>query len=83
VSRPEFDHVMGYSMRMDRYRYTEWVHLVSGDAVASELYDYDQDPGETVNLAGQPELRDLATSLAVKLKQGWKGALPGAKEGKI
>jgi iduronate 2-sulfatase len=83
VSRPEFEHVMGYSMRTDRYRYTEWVHLVSGDAVASELYDYDQDPGETVNLAGQPELRDLAASLAVKLKRGWKGALPGAKEGKI
>jgi iduronate 2-sulfatase len=74
---------MGYSMRTDRYRYTEWVHLKSGKAIARELYDYDDDPGETVNLVDRPELKALAASLAVKLKRGWKGALPGAEGGKI
>ena len=43
---------MGYSVRTDRYRYTEWRHLESGEVVARELYDHEEDPQETRNVAG-------------------------------
>jgi len=42
---------MGYAYRTDRYRYTEWVD--AGAVQARELYDYQLDPLETVNLAGE------------------------------
>ena len=45
------DGAMGYSYRTDRYRYIEWIS--GGVVVARELYDYELDPLETVNLAGE------------------------------
>jgi iduronate 2-sulfatase len=61
---------MGYSIRTDRYRYTEWwktngdygkfgsatydpdaSRVVASQASLVELYDYQNDPGETENLA--------------------------------
>lgn len=57
---------MGYSMRTERYRYTEWRHLANGKVFARELYDHQNDPGETSNVAGaQPEVvQELAVLLA-------------------
>ncbi len=54
---------MGYSIRTDRFRYTEWF---SGGfltnkkydpslVITSELYDYQSDPLETENLADNPK----------------------------
>jgi arylsulfatase A-like enzyme len=37
----------GYSVRTDRWRYTEWAEGADG----VQLYDMDRDPGETKNLA--------------------------------
>jgi arylsulfatase A-like enzyme len=49
---PRQKDVMGYSMRTDRWRYTEWVKKDKHDeAVARELYDHQTDPGETANVA--------------------------------
>jgi arylsulfatase A-like enzyme len=42
---------MGYSLRTERYRYTRWVNS-DGSLHAAELYDYREDPMETLNLAG-------------------------------
>lgn len=39
--------MMGYSIRTERYRYTEW----NGGAEGAELYDYQADPKELKNLA--------------------------------
>jgi iduronate 2-sulfatase len=45
--------VMGRSVRTARYRYTEWRDHKSGELVATELYDHDTDPLETVNVAAE------------------------------
>ncbi len=53
--------VMGYTLRSERYRYVKWVAMNyregerTGLLVATELYDYQEDPMETVNLASSPE----------------------------
>lgn len=41
---------MGYSVRTERFRYTEW----DGGAKGVQLYDYDADPRELKNLAADP-----------------------------
>lgn len=66
---------MGYSMRTDRYRYTEWV-TPGSDEKPVELYDYQTDPDEKQNLAVLPEHAPLLKELAQRMKAGWKGALP-------
>lgn len=49
----------GCSMRTDRWRYTRWTAIDSGDVIARELYDHDNDPLETVNLAGEREHQNM------------------------
>ena len=41
---------MGYAIRTDRYRYVEWRDWETGEVEARELYDENEDPGETRNL---------------------------------
>lgn len=66
---------MGYSMRTDRYRFTEW--LVPGtDFQAYELYDHQSDPNENVNLAVAAEHKQLVDELKRQLHNGWKAAMP-------
>ena len=45
--------VMGVSARTDRFRYIEWRAFTSGKVVARELYDHQNDPDETNNIAEQ------------------------------
>ncbi|MDH7480649.1 MAG: sulfatase-like hydrolase/transferase [Armatimonadota bacterium] len=73
---PRPGNVMGYSMRTDRYRYTEWIKRDSGDVVAVELYDYEKDPLGNVNIAGLPENKELVAKLSKQLRGGWKEARP-------
>ena len=63
----------GISMRTERYRYTEWGPK-GGRGV--ELYDYEVDPDETVNIASLPENAELAAHLSERLHAGWREALP-------
>jgi hypothetical protein len=66
---------MGYSMRTDRYRFTEW--LVPGTEFrAYELYDHRSDPDENINLAVADEHKPLVQQLKAKLHAGWKAAIP-------
>lgn len=49
--------IMGYSIRTEKYRYTLWInihetkrHFNKNNIYAEELYDYEVDPLETINL---------------------------------
>ncbi|QDV18838.1 Choline-sulfatase [Gimesia panareensis] len=67
--------VMGYSMKTDRYRYTEWQDRKSGKVMARELYDHQQDGAENENIAGKPDQKPVVKQLSVQLKKNWKGAV--------
>ena len=67
----------GRSMRTAQYRYTEW----GGNARRGrELYDYDADPDETVNIVDLPENAEIVAHLSEQLHAGWEGALPDTQE---
>ncbi|GAB4139107.1 MAG: sulfatase [Thermogutta sp.] len=71
--------VMGYSMRTERFRYTEWQPRNGGPPVAVELYDHDADPREDVNLADEPDFRSIRRELSEQLKAGWQAAVPATR----
>jgi arylsulfatase A-like enzyme len=62
----------GYSMRTERYRYTEWV-MPDGRTVYRDLYDLLDDPGETLNIGDKPENAALMDGLAVLLRRHGAG----------
>ncbi len=55
--------LMGYSIRTERWRATFWRKRNSAEVPYIELYDEQNDPAETVNLAGKPEHSALLESL--------------------
>ena len=67
---------MGYAVRTDRYRYTEWHDnnyrsykpYKEENIVGYELYDYEKDPLETKNLIDDPLYITIAKDLKAKLK---------------
>jgi arylsulfatase A-like enzyme len=68
---PRQKDMMGYSIRTDRYRYTEWVKASDHTKVtARELYDHQTDPGETKNIANDAKktVDDLSTQLHALIK---------------
>lgn len=62
--------LMGYSMRTNRWRYTEWIDRTSREIVARELYDHHGDPGENINVAGLEKHASLIDELSVQLAKG-------------
>lgn len=76
--------LMGYSIRSERFRLTEWIMSdyqsgqFNGPTEALELYDYANDPGETVNLAGDPEFAQTVTQMRPLLRELF--SLPGAAQ---
>jgi uncharacterized sulfatase len=56
----------GRSERTRRWRYTEWGEGRYG----AELYDHREDPGETTNLAGNPDYAGREESLRSTLRSG-------------
>ncbi|NUP99417.1 MAG: sulfatase, partial [Armatimonadetes bacterium] len=67
----------GFSIRTDRWRYTEWRQGQPGAAregkvIGRELYDHQNDPAESHNLADeQPE---RVAELEAQLNAGWRAA---------
>ena len=75
--------IMGYSIRTNQYRYTEWVgfnHIDLivdwGDVHARELYSHEENDDEDDNLANSPEYASVVSRLSTQLREGWHKALP-------
>ncbi|WP_417847650.1 sulfatase [Thalassoglobus sp.] len=64
--------VMGYSMRTENLRYTEWRNWETGDVIAKELYDHRRDPHEMHNVVAsdryQTQLEELSQMLSSAIK---------------
>lgn len=68
-------HLMGYTMRTDRYRLVVWRDHrdPKAEPVYIELFDHQTDPNETRNIASEhPKIVDALTE---RLTEGWKKAL--------
>jgi len=75
--------LMGYSIRTDKYRYTIWMNnnYRSNEAFdknriyASELYDYEKDPLETVNVIDEKEYKSVKKKMNKKMESFLKSQL--------
>ena len=75
--------IMGYSMRTDMYRYTEWIGFDPkkfqgnwSDVYARELYLHRKDPSEDFNVAENPKYKGLVDALSLELQGGWRNSFP-------
>ena len=68
--------VMGYSMRTERSRYTEWQNRQSGNVMARELYDHEKDPCENVNVVDELEYAPDVKRLSEIPEKGWRAVVP-------
>lgn len=77
------NYVMGYSVRSNQYRYTEWVDFTMGPKYepiwgrilhhsSVELYDHEKDPMENINLAWRKSYNDVVKRMRHLLKYGWQ-----------
>jgi len=64
----------GYSLRTERWRYTEWRLIADGQVVARELYDYDNDPQETRNVAKDEANAAVLKKLQARLRKQFPGS---------
>ena len=59
---------MGYTLRSERFRYVKWLNMKykkgerTGDLIATELYDYETDPLETINLATNSDYSEIVNA---------------------
>ena len=72
---------MGYSLNTQTYHYIEWYdwnHTTGtrGEFKSAELYDKENDPYETENLAETENMDEVIATLSTQLAEGWRKALP-------
>jgi len=67
--------IPGYSVRGERWRYTEWDRGAQG----VELYDHDADPQELKNLASDPRFADVCAKLKAQLSANYPVVMEGGK----
>ncbi|VGO22598.1 sulfatase [Pontiella sulfatireligans] len=65
-------HKGGYAFRTERYRYIEFVK--GGKVLARDLYDYETDPKETVNLADEKKYAAIVKELAQAMRESPEAA---------
>jgi uncharacterized sulfatase len=72
--------VMGYSIRTERYRYTMWGKDAS---IGQELYDYQTDPDEHHNIAGEKDSESIIAQLRPQVEayaKNWTVKPPPGKK---
>jgi hypothetical protein len=67
--------LMGYSIRDSRWRATLWRDRNGPKIIATELYDEQNDPAETVSLADRPERKALLEWFAKHLPPAGSAAI--------
>lgn len=69
------EHLMGYTMRTDRYRLVVWRDRrdPSAQPISIELFDHQNDPNEQTNIAESHP--DIVRELTRQLDAGWTAAL--------
>jgi arylsulfatase A-like enzyme len=60
---------MGYSIRTERYRFTEWQNRQTGRIEAQAFFDYVSDPDETENRIDHPEYTRVIQKLKTLLNE--------------
>jgi hypothetical protein len=70
---------MGYSIGNERYRATYWRERNGSKIIATELYDEQNNPTETVSLADKPEHKEMLETLAKHLPPVGSNLDPAAK----
>lgn len=73
---PRGKNIMGYSMRTDRYRFTQWINKSSNQVADIELYDLQNDPNGLVNIAHEPDQANKVKELSNMMAQGWQKSSP-------
>jgi uncharacterized sulfatase len=63
---PKVPPLMGYSVRTERYRYTEWG---KGGEKGTQLFDYTADPDELTNLAADAKHADTVKAMKAFLQR--------------
>lgn len=61
------------SVRTKQYNYIQWK---KPSPVSVALFDLEEDPWETTNLADDPKYTQTRKEMAELLQQGWQAALP-------
>lgn len=73
---PRPKNMMGYSMRTDQYRYTEWIDQKMNEVKERELYDLKNDPLCKESIVFKPENKELVARLHEMMTAGWRKAKP-------
>lgn len=76
--------IMGYTMRTDHHRYTEWVKFNGkptykpdwSQVIGLELYDHQTDPDENNNIAHHSHNSAVQERLSNQLHAGWRHSMP-------
>lgn len=66
--------IVGYSIRLPKGRYTEWINSQTGKIRASEYYNHENDPDENHNVYAELS-KDESTALSKRLRETIKNPL--------
>lgn len=65
------DKIMGYSVRVKNFRYTEWRLVKNNKIIFKELYDQVNDPLQSRNIAKKEQVKIVQAELHEMINQHW------------